>query len=181
VRAAPPLPAPPLSQDLLAVAAFEDNHRGVLRNFVGATPEGIAWEFELEQVGERDDFAAMAWRPAEPMDWSGADGIVVGLRSRQALRVNLEVRAQGENGETEAWVYSLKSTPKGVPTAIPWSRFRPPRSEELSEEENADPRRPRGVDLSRVHGVFLVVTPTVLAPGSSAEITLEILGLHGGR
>ncbi len=179
VRPTPPLPAPPLSRDLLAVSAFEDNHRGVVRNIVEGTPDGITWAFALEQESAREAFAAMAWRPAEPMDWSAADGVVVGLRSSSAVRVNLEVRADNENGETEAWVYSLKATPEGLATAIPWNRFRPPPTEDLSYEENAEPRRPVGGDLRRVHGVFLIVTPTLLAPGEGAVVTLEVLGLYG--
>jgi hypothetical protein len=114
------------------------------------------------------------------MDWSEADGIVVGMRTPRAVRVNLEVRADNDSGDTEAWVYSLKATPDGLAAAIPWNRFRPPSTEDLSYEENADPRRPSGVDLRRVHGVFLIVTPTLLTPGDGAVVTLEVLGLYGG-
>lgn len=175
----PPLPAPPLSRDLLAEATFEGNERGVARNLVRPLSGVTVWEPALEQESEGDAFAAITWRPPRPMDWSGAEGIVVGLRALRPLRVNLEVRAFDLLGEVESWTYSVKATPEGPATAIPWDRFRPPWAEGSSDESNADPRRPQVDDLKSVRELFFIVTPAILAPGSTAELHLEVLGLYG--
>lgn len=181
VHRVPPLPAPPMSRDLLAEADFEANDRGVWRNVVESGSEMATWRFALGPAGGVNAFAAMAWRPQEPMDWSAADGMVVDLRAAAPLRVNLEVRAYAADGTSESWVFSLKAGPRNEATAVPWDFFRTPWAEDLSDAENADPRRPAALDLRRVHGVFLVVTPSVLQKGSAEELELRTLGLYGGR
>ena len=110
-----------------------------------------------------------------------AEGVVVGLRARRTLRVDLEVRAFDAAGRTESWVYSLKAAPGSNATAVPWSRFRSLSGADLREEESAQPEHPEAADLRRVNGLFFIVTPTTLAPGSSAALQLEVLGLYGGR
>lgn len=179
VRWVPPLPPPPMSRNLLAEGDLEANDRGVSRNAVEPGDEMTTWRFALEPDSIVDAFAAMAWRPQEPMDWSGAAGMVVDLRAAAPLRVNLEVRAYAADGTLESWVFSLKAGPRTEATAIPWARFRTPWGEDLSDVANADPRRPTGLDLRRVHGVFLVVTPSLLQEGSAVEIELWALGLYG--
>lgn len=179
VHRVPPLPAPPMSRNLLAEADFEANDRGVWRNTVEPGDEMATWRFTLGLAGGVDAFAAMAWRPQEPMDWSGADGMVVDLRAAAPLRVNLEVRAYAADGTSESWVFSLKAGPRNEAAAVPWKRFRTPWTEDLSDPENADPRRPTGSDLRRVHGVFLVVTPSLLQEGRAVEVELRALGLYG--
>jgi len=180
IRRAPPLPAPPITRDLLAEARFEANGRGVARNSVsdGLTPE---WDLALLPESTPDAFAAMAWRPDEPLDGSGAGGMVIDIRAREPLRINLELRARNDDGATESWVYSIKAGPQSPPQTIPWHRFRTPWSEDLSAARNADPRRPGAGDLTRVEGVFLVVTPLLLQAGSEARLEIRALGLYGER
>ncbi len=181
VHRVPPLPAPQLSRDLLAEAALEADDRGVSRNAVESGDETAIWRFALEPDSVVDAFAAIAWRPQEPMDWSGAEGMVVDLRAAAPLRVNLEVRAYAADGRSESWVFSLKAGPQNEATAVPWNRFRTPWTEDLSAAENTDPRRPTRLDLRRVHGVFLVVTPLLLQEGSAVELELRAMGLYGER
>jgi hypothetical protein len=179
IRRVPPLPAPPMSRDLLAEAEFVANDMGVPRNGVERGDEMATWSFALDPDSAVDAFAGMVWRLDEPMDWSGADGVVVDLRAAAPLRINLEVRAYTADGTSESWVFSLKAGPGSEATAVPWIRFRPPWSSDLSDAENAGPRRPTGLDMRRVHGVFLVVTPLLLREGSAAEVQLRALGLYG--
>ncbi|MGD8328125.1 MAG: CehA/McbA family metallohydrolase [Acidobacteriota bacterium] len=180
VRPVPPLPAPPVTRDLLAAARFEANERGVVANVV----EGVdmpRWRFEMARPNTFDAFAAMAWRPGSPLDWSAADGVVIELRARRPLRVNLEVRARAAGGQTESWTHSVLALPDSRAVAIPWSGFREPWSEDLSAERVAEPRRPTAADLTRVNGVFLVVTPLLLQDGETGELELRRLGLYGER
>jgi len=177
MRRVPPLPAPPLTRDLLAEAVFTSDERGVVGSSV--VDNGFpTWEFALEEHEDPEAFAAMAWRAAAPMDWSDADGVVVDLRARERLRINLEVRAFNAEGDSETWAYSLEAGPQTRAIAVPWSRFRSPWSDDLSDEQNADPSRPTAADLRRVHGAFFVVTPTLLEPGSRATLELHKLGLY---
>ncbi len=178
IHRAPPLPAPPLSRDLLAVAQFEENHRDVPRNAVELRDGRVSWTFALEVDSNREAFAALAWRPEPMMDWSSSDGLVVDLGAERKMRVNLEVRAKDEAGETRAWAYSLKADPGGSAVAIPWSRFRRPWDEYSSELVGDGRASPRPEDLTRVEGVFFVVTPALLAPGSEAALELRRLGLY---
>jgi hypothetical protein len=179
IHRAPPLPAPPLSQDLLKIADFEANHRDVAHNVVGGSGEGVAWNFRLAEVSQREAFAAMAWRPDPPLDWSAADGMVVSLKSAHPMRARLEFRTEAADGSLESWVHSVKAGPDAVPTAIDWSKFRPPWSEDEPSRRIVDSRHPGPAELRAVRGVFLVVTPVMLAAGSEVEATLHRLGLYG--
>jgi hypothetical protein len=179
VHRVPPLPAPPMSRNLLAEADFLANDSGVSRNAVESGVEMATWSFALEADSVVGAFAAMAWRPQEPMDWSDAEGMVVELRAAAPLRVNLEIRAYAADGTSETWVSSLKAGPRKAATAVPWDHFRTPWPEDLSDAANDDPRRPNGLDLRRVHDVFLVVTPSLLQEGSAVEVELRTLGLYG--
>jgi len=188
VRPVPPLPAPPVTRDLLPEARFAADGRGVVANAVeaGSVPR---WRFEMARPSTFDAFAAMAWRPDTPLDWSDAEGIVIELHARRPLRVNLEVRAFGADGETGSWAHSVLALPDSEAVAIPWSGFREPWSEDLSAAQVADPRSaeaafprsPEAADLTRVNGLFLVVTPLLLQDGESAELELRRLGLYGER
>jgi hypothetical protein len=180
VHRVPPLPAPPISRDLLAVAEFEANERGVAANAV-ETADRVSWSFAMQPRSDEDAFAALAWRRSEPMDWSGADGMVVDLRAADTVRINLEVRTLAVDGAQQSWTHSLRAAPQRRAVAIPWSRFRAPWSAALSEEENIDPRRPAAADMERVEGVFLIVTPLLLQEGSEARVELHELGLYGER
>jgi hypothetical protein len=176
----PPLPAPPITRELLAEARFEANGRGVAGNSV-AGEGALRWRFEMPVPSTVDAFAAMAWRPDAPLDWSGAEGMVIELRARRPLRVNLEVRALADDGETESWTHSVLALPGGEAVGIPWNGFREPWSENLSAAQVADPRRTTAADLTRVRGVFLVVTPLLLQDGETGELELRRLGLYGER
>jgi hypothetical protein len=178
IHRAPALPAPPLSRDLLAGAAFDNDHRDVLHNTVARAEGAWSWTFALAPDSNREAFAAMAWRPDPAMDWTDADGIVVDLRAAGPLRVSLEVRSTNDDGITESWAYSLKVDPERAAVAIPWHWFRRPWNEDLSDAENGAAKRPGAEDLGRVEGVFFIVTPAVLAPGSEAELELRALGLY---
>jgi hypothetical protein len=179
VRRAPPLPAPPLAQDLLATARFEANQAGVVANDVGAEAGGgVTWRLALASESTRDAFAAMAWRPEAPLDWSRFDGLVVQLDAGATLRVSLEVRTRAADGSLESWIHSLKAGPDSPATAVPWLWFRPPWSGVGGHDAERDARWPEAEELRNVQGVFLSVTPAILAPGSEAVVRLRTLGLY---
>ena len=164
---------------MLPTANFEANHRAVAHNAVGRSDDGVSWTFGLEEPSARDAFAAMAWRPDEPLDWSAADGIVVSLQAEWPMRARLEFRTEAADGSLESWVHSIKAGPAATPLAIDWRKFRPPWSEEEPSQRTEDARHPGAEELRAVRGVFLLVTPAMLAPGSEVEATSEMLGLYG--
>ncbi|HEX9698723.1 MAG TPA: hypothetical protein VGD06_04610 [Acidobacteriota bacterium] len=180
IRRAPPLPAPPLAEDLLAAARFEANQAGVLANDVGAEAGGeMSWRLALATESARDAFAAMAWRPEAPLDWSRFDGLVVQLDAGATLRVSLEVRTLAADGSLDSWIHSLKAGPDSPATAVPWQWFRPPWSGVGGHDAERDARWPGADELRNVQGLFLLVTPAILAPGSEAVVRLRTLGLYG--
>lgn len=181
IRRTPALPAPPLSESLLEASNFEANHIGVTSNTVAASADGVSWRFALEAPSQREAFAAMAWRPEQPMDWSAADGLVVLLEAERPLRARLQFRTPAADGSLQEWVHSVRAQPDGRAVAIAWDSFRPPWSEDEPAERTGDARHPGISDLRAVHGVFVVVTPLMLAPGSEANATLRTLGLYGSR
>ncbi len=113
------------------------------------------------------------------MDWSDEDGLIVEIQAGYAMRAGLELHTIAADGSPGTWVYSVKAGADTQAVAIPWSRFRPPWSEALSSDAAAETRRPSAADMRRVEGVFLLVTPLLLAQGSSVTLSLRELALYG--
>ena len=181
VYPAPPLPAPPATRDLLAEAVFKANQFGATENDPDSRNRGLRWEFEFAPDSVEGAFAALAWRLEAPQNWRATDGLVIRLSSPRPLRVELQVRTEGVDGARELWVYSAKAGLSRDGAAIPWERFQRPRADlPRGGWAPAAEERPylQPASLRRVTGVFLIVTPGVLArPGG--RVWLGELGLYG--
>ncbi len=175
----PPLPVPPSARDLLASAAFEANDREVAFNVVETRGTEVSWSFALNANSEPEAFAAMVWRAEEAMDWSDEDGLIVEIQAEHTMRASLQLQTIAADGSSETWAYSVKAGTDTQAVAIPWSRFRLSSFEDLSSDAAAETRHPSAADMGRVEGVFLMVTPLLLAPGSSATLSLRALALYG--
>ncbi len=179
---APPLPVPSPARDLLARAGFVANDRGVAFNMVESRGTEVSWSFSLYADSDPEAFAAMVWRPGEAMDWSVEDGLIVELRAEHPMRVDLELQTLAADGSLKSlWVYSVKAGPDTEAVAIPWGSFRPFGPEGLGSGVAAETGRPAAVDMRRVERVALLVTPLLLAQGSSATLSLRSLALYGSR
>lgn len=181
VHPTPPLPAPPVTRDLLAEAEFHANQFGATENDADSRNRGLRWEFELPADGSEEAFAALVWRLETPQDWRAADGLVIRLTSPGPLRVALQVRTEGADGARELWAYSAKAERAVAGQAIPWERFQRPRGDlPRSGRSAAADERPylQPASLRRVTGVFLVVTPAMLAR-TAGRVWLRELGLYG--
>jgi len=177
----PPLPVPPSAHDLLAGAAFEANDRGVPYNMVESRGTEVSWSFALNAASDPEAFAAMIWRADEAMDWSKEDGLIVEIQAGHAMRAALELQTIAADSSLKSWVYSVKAGPDTEAVAIPWSRFRPSGPEGLIAGAVADAERPSATDMRRVENVILLVTPLLLAQGSSATLKLRALALYGSQ
>jgi hypothetical protein len=178
---APPLPVPPPARDLLATAGFVANDRGVAFNMVESRGAEVSWSFSLYADSDPEAFAAMVWRPGEAMGWSVEDGLIIELRAEHPMRADLELQTLAADGSMKSWVYSVKAGPDTEAVAIPWRSFRPSGPDGPRSGEVTDTGRPSAADMRRVESVALLVTPLLLAQGSSATLSLGALALYGSR
>ena len=178
---APLPPVPPPARNLLARAGFVANDRGVAFNIVEPRGTEVSWSFSLYADSDPEAFAAMVWRPGEAMDWSVEDGLIVEIRAEHPMRADLELQTLAADGSVESWVYSVKAGPDKEAVAIPWSGFRRSGPEGLSSGVMAEAGHPSAADMRRVESVAFLVTPLLLAQGSSATLSLRALALYGSR
>ena len=175
---APPLPPPPPGRDLLPEAEFQANQRGVPFNTVATGDSDASWSFALAADSAPDAFAAMVWPADEVMNWSGDEGLIVGIAAAHPMRTSIELQTIAADGTPRTWAYSLKAGPETPDVAIPWGRFQPPWSNDLSAGGADEGGYASAREMERVEGVFLVVTPMILAPGSSVTLRLRRLALY---
>lgn len=176
---APPVPPPPLGEDLLHVPGWTAEASPETASFLGLGDGGLTWSFRLSTRSAQDSYAALVWRPEKPVDWTALGGIGLHLTSSETLRLRLQLRT-GEPGDAgRLWQATLRSTGDGADNAIPWSALH-----EVGPDGQA--RQP-GIDsgavldaLSRVRSVALLVTPTVFRPGVDADVEVKALGLFDG-
>lgn len=186
VHRAPPLPPPPLALQLDSEPGWQAGSSDDVSAEAIASDEGQVLRLELPEDPGPNAYAALALWADEAWDWSGSGGLVVSLQSEEDLRVFVEVRSRDADGEERSWHYSVKATAEALPTAIPWSRWwlrwnQASQRRTLLEggEWVAAAQHALGEEeLRRIVGIFLVVTPGILDPGSTATLTLEQIGIY---
>jgi len=184
----PPLPAPRTSERLHSWRRWRVENSDDVSSELNTERERPEWSFALPAVGSDETYAALAWRPRAPENWSQRGGLVLQLEAAEAMRLIVEVRAETASGDTVSWYSSVKLDNEQRKLALPWFQWR---------QRYADPRTasrlrsgyglralsgrgPTPEDLRRVTGLFLIATPETLEPGSDERITVREVGLYGG-
>jgi hypothetical protein len=184
----PPLPAPRTSERLHSWRRWRVENSDDVSSELNTERERPEWSFALPAVGSDETYAALAWRPRAPENWSQRGGLVLQLEAAEAMRLIVEVRAETASGDTVSWYSSVKLDNKQSKLALPWFQWR---------QRYADPRTasrlrsgyglralsrrgPTPEELRRVTGLFLIATPETLEPGSDERITVREVGLYGG-
>ena len=184
----PPLPAPRASDRLHSWRRWRVEGSADVSSELNTEGERPEWRFELPAVVADETYAALAWRPRAAADWSRRNGLVLQLEAAEAMRLLVEIRAETASGDTVSWYNSVKLDDEQRRLALPWFQWR---------QRYADPRTasrlrsgyglralsgsgPTPEDLRRVTGLFLIVTPEILEPGSNEEVTVREVSLYGG-
>ncbi|MFQ5743695.1 MAG: PHP domain-containing protein, partial [Acidobacteriota bacterium] len=154
---APPLPAPPVSESLATRPGWGAESSVDARSQLDGAAGRLSWELELPTQGQAESYAALAWRPAAPVDWSRRGGLVLRLSSRRTLRFIVQVRCRAADGRERSWYHSLKVGPAARSVAIPWSRWLLQGEDAAHQTRVADQTRPAATtagpgseDLGRV-------------------------------
>jgi hypothetical protein len=188
LRRVPPLPAPTVSDRLHSWRRWRAESSDDVSSVLDTDGERPEWSFELPEERTDETYTALAWRPRAPEDWSERDGLVFRLEAADEMRFVVELRAETADGETVSWYNSVKLDNERRTLVLPWFQWR---------QRSVDPRTasrlrrgyglralagnaPAPEDLRRVTGLFLVVTPEILEPGSSERVTVREVGLYGG-
>jgi hypothetical protein len=188
LRRVPPLPVPRASERLHSWRRWRVESSDDVNSELSTDGERPEWRFELPEEGTGGTYAALAWRPRNAEDWSERDGLLLRLEAAEAMRLTVEVRAETASGETVSWYHSVKLDNKRRTLVLPWFQWR---------QRQGDPRTasrlrsgyglraladlaPTPSDLYRVTGLFLIVTPEILAPAGDESVTIREVGLYGG-
>ena len=185
---APPLPAPPVSDRVHSWRRWRGESSADANSELNTDGERPEWRFDLPGDRSDESFAALAWRPRAPEDWSQKDGLVLRLESAAVMRLIVEVRAETASGDTSSWYNSVKVDDKQQKLALPWSQWRQRRADPRTGSrlrggyglKAATGRGPTPEDLHRVTGLFLIATPEILEPSSGERVTIREVGLYGG-
>ncbi len=179
LRPAPRLPAPPVDVELLALPgwAAERGDGGV--SAIARGEQGLAWEVGLP--GERrggQPYAALAWRPERPVDWSGFRGVAVRLGSDTPWRVALRLYTGDPQREGRVWERVVPADAGERGAGVRWQDFR---LLDARGRRAGVAARLAADDLGRVAALVLVVTPERMKPGTATRIEVATVGPFGGR
>ena len=175
---APPVPPPPLTEDLLRAPGWTAEASDDSTSFLALGDEGLTWRFGLFPHPGPNSYSALVWRPGRAADWTTRAGIGVRMRSSETLRLRLQVRTGDPGDVGRLWQATLRSSADGAANAIPWSALREigPDGLALARQPTTDPGAV--VDaLSRVRSVALLVTPPLFRPGIDASVEVLEIGL----
>ena len=107
--------------NLLTVGRWRAESGGDVVNDLRRRRRSSLWTIGLPEGLNEGSFAALAWRPGEPADWSARSGLVVALESDDALRLALEVRGLAARWAAPLLVRVGQANLEGTPTTIPFS------------------------------------------------------------
>jgi hypothetical protein len=174
IHMAPPLPAPPIAEDLLALTGWAAEADPGSWSALAAGPGTLVWDLRVPNEAASGQFAALAWRPEAQLDWRGG-GLVVQLESDREIRASLRLWTRDDAGVQRTWERVVRSGPEFRAAAAPWRSFRridrPGGSVEVGVPDS---------ELARVDGIALVVTPQIVRPGTELRVQVLQLGRFAG-
>lgn len=170
----PALPAPDNDDDLMRASGWAAESDPTSMSAMALGETGMLWDMRIP-AGERTSaYAAIAWRPQQPVDWSSARGVGLHLRAERTWRVGLRVWTLDARGGQRTWERVVPANQHGRGTGVLWRQFRLLEGSGLGSSSAAISE-----DLSRVVGLALVATPVRMKPQTETRIEILQLGTFG--
>lgn len=174
LQLAPVPPAPPIDADLMLEPGWAAESDPTSRSSLALAEDGLRWSLRMPRAGAVGAYAAIAWRPERPVNWSRSRGLAVRLRSTRSWRVSLRVWTLDQQGRQRTWERVVRSDPAARGSGQHWDRFRLLEGEQLTGAHAT-----LSDDLGRVTGVALVATPDRMKPSTETEIEILSIGTFG--